>query len=40
MVLAVSTIHDAPVSNRRHHVSFEFRFGLGEKADMVAKKMK
>lgn len=33
-------IHDDHVSNRRHHVSFEYTLGLGVKADIVAKKVK
>ncbi len=33
-------IHDEHVSNRRHHVSFEFTLGLGPEADIVAKKVK
>lgn len=33
-------IHDDHVSNRRHHVSFEYTLGLGVKADIVAQKVK
>jgi hypothetical protein len=33
-------IHDDHVSNRRHHVSFEYTLGLGVKAEIVAKKVK
>jgi len=33
-------IHDEHVSNRRHHVSFEYTLGLGLKADVVAKNVR
>jgi len=33
-------IHDEHVSNRRHHVSFEYMLGLGPEADIVAKKVR
>ncbi|MBI2882130.1 MAG: hypothetical protein HYY21_11090 [Candidatus Tectomicrobia bacterium] len=33
-------VHDDHVSNRRHHVSFEYTLGLGVKADVEAKKVK
>ena len=33
-------IHDENVSNRRHHVSFEYTLGLGPKADIEAKNVR